>query len=234
MLLKDEQRKMAIEMLREFIDKSCIFRANPEVKYNECCPAGELPSAFPGPHSTWQFYLRNLTHNPQMLLAISCLFFDDLYTKIEAGDIPEHYQLCGLETSSIPIMIGMQNYAMSRGVMVNSFSIRKERKAYGLFNFVDGRPTEAPVIVVDDVINSGGSIRHVLDVCKYELGLSTAKNIYSIIKFREDMDQVEFEGERMNVVSIFGKSDFSYDFDPEKYWMPKDVDRDVCNRPDYI
>jgi len=225
MILKPEDRKKISDELYAFIDTKCIFRCNPEFKYNMCSPTGQIPPANPSEHhSTWQFYLRNLSHNPKMLMYISALFFDDIFTKIKAGEESDIFQLCGLESSSIPIMIGMQAFAARYNISVNSFSVRKERKDYGLFNFVDGMPTEAPVIYVDDVINSGSSMVRALNVSKYEFGIKPANNLYTIVKFNKNMDQVLYDEKKINVVSVFAKDDFSFEYDSNKYWLPEDCD----------
>jgi orotate phosphoribosyltransferase len=138
-----------------------------------------------------------------------------------------------METSSIPMMIALQQYAGRNKIGINSFSIRKERKSYGLFQFIDGMPTESPVIVLDDTINSGKSLSRCFEVCKYELGLTPAPVAYSIIKFNDKMDAVRWNENRIEVVSLFSVNDFSMEYDPSKYWLPSDCDKSYNKRPEY-
>ena len=235
MLLNEDEKNKILNELYSFIDNNCIFRCNPEVNYNEIYEIGHIPPKYPSSEKlTWQFFLRRLTHDYKMLNYVCALFFDDLFKKIKLNEQDEYFQLCGLETSSIPLLIAMQMYASRYKIGINTFSIRKQRKSYGLFNFIDGIPSKAPVIIVDDLINSGQSIARCLDVCKYELQLGPSNNIYSIIKFDDNMDQVKFDDKIINVTSIFSKSQFDYTFQPEKYWLPKDCDRTINNRSDYF
>jgi orotate phosphoribosyltransferase len=62
---------------------------------------------------------------------------------------PYEYQISGLETAAIILVTGM---AMETGM--NGFYIRKSRKKHGLYNMIEGRLSDAPVIIVDDLMNS--------------------------------------------------------------------------------
>lgn len=232
--LNETLKKQMLGQLYDYIDQNCLFRCNPQVKYNDCCAVGRIPGAFPSAQNSYQFFLRRLTHDAKMLTFVSALFFDDLFSKIESGEESSTIQLCGLETSSIPLMIGLQSYAARFNININSFSVRKSRKTYGLFNFVDGMPTDAPVVIVDDIINSGKSIGRCIDCSQYELGLRPANNSYCIIKFNPDMDFVQYKQHKIAVTSLFAADDFNPNYDKNKYWLPKDCDKFENKRPDYF
>jgi len=231
--LDEKLKNDMIEQLHEYIDRHCLFRCNPDVHYNECCPVGKLPTTYRKDMS-FQFFLRRLTHNSKMMTFVSSLFIHDLFDKMEQGLEYPNVQLCGLESSSIPIMIAMQAYCSRFNISINSFSIRKERKSYGLFNFVDGIPTEAPVVIVDDIINSGKSIMNCIDCCKYELNLKPAKNSYSIIKFNNHMESLKYKENVIDITSIFVVNDFNIKYDESKYWLPKDCEKIENKRADYF
>jgi orotate phosphoribosyltransferase len=231
--LNDDLKDDMIKQLHQHIDDNCLFRCNPSVHYSECCEAGRLPTTYEAEMS-FQFFLRRLTHDAKMMTYVSALFIHDLFEKIETGFEHPHIQLCGLESSSIPIMIAMQAYAARFNININSFSIRKERKSYGLFNLIDGKPTDAPVVIVDDIINSGKSIGSCIDVCLYELNIKPAKNCYSIVKFNQLMESIEYKQHKVDLTSIFVVDDFNVNYSKEKYWLPKDCDKIDNKRPDYF
>ena len=155
-MLSCEEIQQIKKELHDYIDKNCIFRCDPTIIYHEGFRPGEIYPKNPSKQKiTWQFYLRRLTHNGRMSYLMSLLFFDDLKRKIQEGSEYQSIQIVGLETGSIPIMVALQQMAASHKINLNSFSVRKERKRSGLFNIVDGIPTEDPVVFVDDVINSG-------------------------------------------------------------------------------
>ena len=100
---------------------------------------------------------------------------------------------------------------------INSFSIRKERKSYGLFQYIDGIPTDAPVIIVDDMINSGSSIKKCMEVCKYELGINVNPNVYSIVTLSKEPYSFKYHNDNITINSIFVEQDFNYEYDKNKY-----------------
>lgn len=233
MRLLPEQKETLLKGVHDFIDSNCIFRCNPEEQYYDGAPRGTIFPDYPRKNNmTWMFMLRRLMHDPMTVTMVSALILDDIISRYEDGSLGP-FQLTGLETSSIPMMIALQQYAGRNKIGINSFSIRKERKPYGLFQFIDGMPTSAPVIVLDDTINSGKSLSRCLDVCKYELGLPPAPVAYSIIKFNDEMDAVTWNDHTIDVVSLFSVKDFSMGYDPEKYWLPSDCDKSYNKRPEY-
>lgn len=234
-MMQDDRNKI-IKELYEFIDLNCIFRCNPFINYVEGLPDGVIAASSPKKDNNgYQFMLRRLTHNPKMLSYVSYLMFDNIIKTINNNTEYPAVQLCGLETSSIPLMIGIQQYAARFGISINSFSIRKQRKSYGIFHLIDGIPTDAPVIVVDDLINSGKSIGKCLDVCFYELNLTPAKNMYSIITFDQKLSTKKtYKDIQFTINSIFSKTQFDFAYDESKYWLPYDCDKSKNKRPEYI
>jgi orotate phosphoribosyltransferase len=142
-------------------------------------------------------------------------------------------QLAGLETSSIPIIAATQLAFLQAGVEVNAFTVRKERKAYGICNLIEGIPNEHPVVFIDDTINYGTTMSHLFDVVYYELGVRPAKNAYCIVQYREYPNHV-YNDWLIKLNTIFMASEFDKTYDPEKYWLPEDVRRDVNKRSHYV
>jgi orotate phosphoribosyltransferase len=92
------------------------------------------------------------------------MFF--LKVKEEIGHF--NFQLAGLETGSTPLLAGIPIIGRVVNIDLNAFSVRKERKQYGLLNWVEGLPNDKPVMLIDDLCNSSMSMKQCYDVCKNE------------------------------------------------------------------
>lgn len=215
------QHEQILKEIQQYIEDNCIFRADPDVQYSMAAPKGKLVSNNLIHPLSWLMMMRRLTHNPKMLFFVAALIADDIVEKMRSGKEYQQVQLAGLETSSIPLMTAIQMVMIREGIAINAFTVRKQRKHYGLFNLIDGMPTDAPVIVVDDIINTGSSVSAVLDVCTKELKLIPAKNCYAIVAFRH-MPIIKYEEHYIDVVPLFSKNQFTLNFDKDKYWLPKD------------
>jgi orotate phosphoribosyltransferase len=119
-----------------------------------------MPGKLPGTRYTWMFYLRNGLFNHEFSSAISQMF---LYKAIhEIGHFD--FQITGLETASTPMLTSIPLIGRVFGIDINSFSIRKERKEYGLQNIIEGLPNDKPCLLLDDLCNSSASMRRAHDV----------------------------------------------------------------------
>jgi outer membrane protein assembly factor BamB/orotate phosphoribosyltransferase len=67
------------------------------------------------------------------------------------------FQIAGMETAAIPLLLAVMIFAPPSRAGLNSFIIRKERKSSGPCNSIEGAVTQEPIVLVDDVINSGSS-----------------------------------------------------------------------------
>jgi hypothetical protein len=197
------------ERLRSFINDNCIFRANPEMHYNEQFGPGRLipRSVTKSTGDTYCFMLRRLFSNTGMTWMAMQLLFDEL---------PEHeFQIAGLETASVPMMSWMQSYYLVRtGKSLNAFGVRKERKAYGLCQYINGICLkDVPVLLVDDLVASRRSTSRAEQIITKECGNVVLPDDLAIVN-KNGVDGVK---------SIFTGSDFDYDFDVKKYWEPVDI-----------
>tara|TARA_R110000868_G_C10967024_1_gene769214 strand:- start:3003 stop:3701 length:699 start_codon:yes stop_codon:yes gene_type:complete len=231
MVLEDTERNELKEILHNFIDTKCIFRCNPDIQYCSGIPRGTIPSSSPGSYNKWQVYLRNLSHDSDMVTAACMLIIDQMESN---GDQFHAIQLCGMETSSLPLIASLQaNIRRFKTVSVNSYSVRKERKKYGLFNFFDGIPSRKPFVMVDDVVNSGSSSERLLDSSLYEYDLDPHHNAYFIISLNPKTKYKLWNGTNIKLNWLFDKDDFKIDYDPKKYWLPEDSLKTINYRPDY-
>ena len=99
----------------------------------------------------WIFDFRSVIFDPEVLSYIATRFWD-LY----ASRYP--FQVGGMESASIPLITAVVLEGTRRNMPVHGFYIRKSRKQDGLMNVFEGGLTDEPVILVDDIINSGQSI----------------------------------------------------------------------------
>ncbi len=122
---------------------------------NDCCiarvPKGstDLPSKGLKGYYRWQFYLRRAFFDPTILRFITNDFFCKYGDLLRDGAV----QLAGVESASTPMLTAFALEADRSGYPVNVFSIRKEAKKYGLKNWIEGAPTDKPVILVDDLVS---------------------------------------------------------------------------------
>lgn len=107
-----------------------------------------------GQHNAWQFELRRVFMEPSSLAALTDLFFD-----MVGHMLP--FQIGGMEVAAIPMVAAIVHASIARGTPITGFIVRKERKSYGTGSLIEGAITPYPIIVVDDIINSGGSIEKV-------------------------------------------------------------------------
>jgi len=192
-------------LVKQFIDEKVIFRCNPEKAYNDEVVGKVLsPSILNVSGNDWIVFMRRLTHNIEMMNHVMRLM-DDMFPKTP-------FQLVGLETGSLPVVTHMQWHLMrSRGINVNAFTVRKDRKSSGLFNWIEGIPNHLPIIYVDDFANTGNSINRAQSIVLRELGLIATCKKVSIITNNNQID------------GLFQLSEFNFEYNRETYWEPVDV-----------
>jgi orotate phosphoribosyltransferase len=70
----------------------------------------------------------------------------------------------GVTLSADPITCAVLSHAAGRGDHIYGFSIRKQRKEWGLRRLIEGVPivTDSRVVLVDDILDSGNTMRYAL------------------------------------------------------------------------
>jgi len=120
-----------------------------------------------------------------------------------------------LEAGSTPLLAGIPLIARVFDLNINSFSIRKEQKTYGLLNWIEGMPNEKPVMLIDDLCNSSISMRKAYDVLQEEkipvfnyafsIVNKVNKNIHKEIRVKSDM----YLPEDIKMLYLFDLDDFN-------------------------
>src|SRR2546421_5098265 len=139
----EDSISVAPDRLKEIIAERCILKGDKQWLVS---PGGT--------DNRWQIDLRHALLDPEALDLLTDLFWDRF-----AGHMP--FQLAGLEIAAIPLVTALLLKARARGLTVNGFIIRKERKRYGTGKVIEGHLTDDPILVVDDVMNSGSSLDRV-------------------------------------------------------------------------
>ena len=131
----------------------------------------------PGSRYSWQIYARKALFNPEFSEIMSILALDLIAR--EVGHF--NFQMAGLETAAVPVMCSIQAHARVRGVNINVVSVRKNRKDYGLYNWIEGSLNNKPVLLVDDICNSTESLRTAMNVLAKEYNTNFISGTFTIV-----------------------------------------------------
>ena len=199
-IITDSKYELLREQVHEFIQDHCIIRAEPGT-YME----GKLK----GTRYTWVFYLRNGLFRTDFMSAITQMWMKKVAEEIGHFD----FQLSGLETAATPMIVGMPIYAQAFGVNLNGFSIRKEQKTYAMKNWLEGGATEQPVMLLDDLSNSGNSLRKAYDILEWH-GMETFPTAFTLVNkinmdvHKDNIDTDFMLPEHIKIMSLFNLDDF--------------------------
>jgi len=169
-----------------YIDTNCIER-------NKI-----MPAKTPGKYYSWMFYLRRATYNHRIMRKIAVMF---LY-KFERL-LPEfNFQLCGLETAAAPIVSAIPIIACEYNLDLSGFMIRKNKKEYGLLNQFEGVIDHRPIVILDDLANSGQSLQQCRQTLLME-GLTVLNKAFVIVQTNyANLDP------SLEIVNLFDLKDF--------------------------
>jgi len=144
----------------------------------------------------WLFDFRNVLLRPELLNR-----YAEIFWQLYASRYP--FQVCGMESAAISLVSAIVMKSVERGTPVNGLYIRKSRKRQGMMKRIEGSPTPDPIILIDDLINSGGTFDKQLKVLA-DAGLHVAE-ILAILAFR-NMPAYEALGVPMR--ALFTLEDF--------------------------
>jgi orotate phosphoribosyltransferase len=146
---------------------------------------------------THHYYdLKKVLSDAEGLKLISILMLEEV---LKMGDVKS---VGGLETGAIPIAVGISRESFGNENL-HSFFVRKQRKAHGLGNLLEGDIME-PTVIVDDVITKGDSVLKAIDALK-RAG-KVMKGVVSIIDRGGGKENLETKW--IKHVSLFEDKDF--------------------------
>jgi orotate phosphoribosyltransferase len=187
------------EWTKNYIDTKCIVRNTP------------MPGKKPGSRYTWMFYLRNGLFNHEFSSAVSQMFLYKIMQEVGHFD----FQITGLETASTPMLASIPLVSRVFGLDLNAFSIRKQRKEYGLLNIIEGIPNDKPCLLIDDLCNSSESLwrayntllNEKLEVLDFAFCIVNKVNKGIHEQSRQSTDM--YLPEHMKMIYLFDLDDFS-------------------------
>jgi orotate phosphoribosyltransferase len=141
--------------------------------------------------------LKNVLSDPEGLRLISILMIEEIHKLGKAKSVG------GLETGAIPIAVAISRESLGNEDM-HSFFVRKQPKAHGLRNLIEGDVIE-PVIIVDDVITKGESVLKAIEAMKAIR--KSMLGVVSIIDRGGGKDNLQANW-KIKHVSLFGDKDF--------------------------
>lgn len=152
------------------------------------------------PESNWLMDFRRVCLDPGFL---------DVYTDIFYERFKDRYpfQVGGMEVAAIPLVSAIIMKMRERGMPVNGFFIRKSRKKTGLLKMVEGKLTDDPVILVDDLINSGSTIDRQLKVM--EEAQKKVATYFTVLRFRSRQAYQRYADEQIYIDALFGLDEFT-------------------------
>jgi outer membrane protein assembly factor BamB/adenine/guanine phosphoribosyltransferase-like PRPP-binding protein len=167
-----------------------------------------------GTSSPWLFDFRALLLQPKWLDRYAEIFWEKYASRYP-------FQVCAMESAGISLVAAIVMKSVERGTPVNGFFIRKSRKRQGLMKQIEGIVTDEPVIMVDDLINSGSTFNKMLKILDEEK--RRVSDIFALLAFR-DMSAYEFATTRnIHVDALFTLKDFGLPLLPaESAAIPKE------------
>ena len=148
----------------------------------------------------WIFDLRAAFMHPALLEDLARRFWEQY-----AGGA--QFQIMALETASIPLLTAILLMAPESHRSINASFIRKSRKRYGLGLYIEGNPNRHPVILIDDVVNSGDSIAHAIEVlCDENIRLS---DVFCVIDYQNPTSAALASANNVRIISVFVLKDFA-------------------------
>lgn len=164
-----------------------------------------------GPNDTepnWTMDFRKVTLRPDVLNAYAELFLAEY-----SGRYP--FQVGGLEVGSIPLIAAIVEKSSMTHTPINGFYVRKSRKKSGLLTLIEGTLTDDPVILVDDILNSGSSFVRVCTELDHRRErfphTPPVIAVHAILRFREKHDYTYFSERSIQIDSLFCLDDLSHD-----------------------
>jgi orotate phosphoribosyltransferase len=224
-LISVDEYETTLEEVIKYYNKHCIYRVSPEYSPTPFHKKGGLLSRRPGTNNgKWCMYVRRLTQNPAMLKKVSRLMLSNICVSL--NDENPKRQLAGIETGSIPIMMGIGLEALECGIDLNTFTVKKKRKPSGIWNYIEGKPNRNPVILIEDNINSGQSMYTAAAAVIKELFLPVTEQAFCILLHDRESREKEITYRNLNLKlnahSLICLKDVDLVYSPEKYWLPRD------------
>src|SRR2546426_597085 len=196
-----------LEKLREAIQQRAIFLGK------------DHPVVSPKGHGQgWLIDLRMTLLDGASLGLVADLFWERF-----ACQLP--FQVGGLEAGSIPLVVAIAMVGQKRGTPVNAFIVRKERKPHGLSETIEGVLTDDPIVIVDDLMNSGSGMEKVR-VILGEAG-HRFRDLFVVIDYEAEEGRRWLQQYDVGLTSLFRLVEFGLELKPSTPRVTRSEFREV-------
>lgn len=151
-----------------------------------------------GKSLAWLLDMRRVFMRPEYMAEIVDQFWERFAPE---GPV----QIGGMEVAAIPLLTAILQAGHQGGRQVNGFIIRKERKPHGLQQLIEGALTDRPIILVDDLMNSGSSLEKARAVLA-EAGRRVAE-VFVVVDFGSPKGLLWRKQHEVEVRSLFTLAD---------------------------
>ena len=152
----------------------------------------------------WMIDMRRVMTDAQSLDIAAELFW-------EMFDYKLPFQVGGMETAAISLVAAIAMKSVSRGTPINTFIVRKERKTYGAGQLLEGILSDDPIVIVDDILNSGRSLEKTRAVLEaYDRTIADA---FILVDYQSRRSLEWRKNSDVQVVAPFELSDFELSVD---------------------
>lgn len=159
----------------------------------------------------WLLDMRRVFMRPEYLAEIVDQFWERFAPE---GSV----QIGGMEVAAIPLLTAILQAGYRRGHQVNGFIIRKERKPHGLQQLIEGELTDRPIMLVDDIMNSGSSLERARSVLA-EAGRKVAE-VFVVVDFESPNGLLWRKQHEVEVRSLFTLADLDLEASQPKSKPP--------------
>ena len=174
------------EYLRDEIEHRGIWRADPD--------SDLIVGKAPNTKYSWQFYLRRCLFNPTFVFTAAEL----LVEKLDSTDV----QIGACEDAGVPLGLAMATILGQQMI-----SLKKNRKAYGLLNYTEGKLNGRPILLVDDLAGSQNTLKTAVQVLK-AFNLPIADQ-YAVLVNKTKGTHAENYINDKKLISLFNCEDFA-------------------------
>jgi orotate phosphoribosyltransferase len=150
-----------------------------------------------GEKSYYYYDLKKISLDPGAINLIGDLLLEEILLKF--GRVKS---VGGMASGAVPLIAAVVMKSTNSNSYMTGFYVRKERKTYGLQKVIEGKIIE-PVVIVDDVITTGNSIREVINAVKGE-GFDI-RGVFTLLDREENHGLKKL----VDCYSLFRHSDFS-------------------------
>jgi orotate phosphoribosyltransferase len=155
-----------------------------------------------GKTSDFYFDCQKTTRRAEAMPIIGRVFLDRIRAENTRPD-----SVGGLAQGADPIAQAIAHTSLEYGGrIVNSFSVRKEQKKHGTQRWIEGcAPAGTKVVIVDDVITTGGSVVTAIQRCK-QAGLEILQVVVLVDREDGGLDKIKATVPDVSVSAIFTRT----------------------------